>query len=85
MSTLGRLESDEIDITSGLVHVSFKNLFRYYKTFTAWLGGGYPELSTHQGYFPRAKALREITLDELIILDIYLLTRTYMYVYNVSL
>jgi len=31
---------------------SFKSFFRYYKTFTAWLGGGYPELSTHQGYFP---------------------------------
>jgi hypothetical protein len=21
-------------------------------TFTTWVGGGYPELPTHQGYFP---------------------------------
>jgi hypothetical protein len=31
---------------------SFRSLFLYYKTFTAYLGVRYPELSTHQGYFP---------------------------------
>jgi hypothetical protein len=41
--TLDWLESDEIGIISGLVHVEFKSLFQYYKTFMVWI-------STHQKY-----------------------------------
>jgi hypothetical protein len=44
LSTLDRLDSDKF----GLVHVEFSKVcFGIIKTLTAWLGGGYPELSTH--------------------------------------